>query len=52
MRRIYGSLFGQVCIALVLGIVIGVAWGGGGQDHSAMVRALEGMANHEIGSKA
>ncbi|MBV8913533.1 MAG: 2-hydroxy-3-oxopropionate reductase [Acetobacteraceae bacterium] len=29
-----------------------VAWGGGGQDHSAMVRALEGMANHEIGSKA
>ena len=28
MRRIYGSLFGQVCIALVLGIVIGVAWPG------------------------
>ncbi len=27
------------------------AWGGKALDHSAMVRALEGMANHEIGSK-
>lgn len=29
-----------------------VAHGGGGQDHSAMCRALEGMANHEIGGKS
>jgi aerobic C4-dicarboxylate transport protein len=28
MRKVYGSLFGQVCIALVLGIVIGVVWPG------------------------
>ena len=28
------------------------AWGGKGLDHSAMVRALEGMANHEIGAKS
>ena len=27
------------------------AHGGSGWDHSAMVRALEGLANHEIGSK-
>jgi 2-hydroxy-3-oxopropionate reductase len=26
------------------------AHGGSGWDHSAMVRALEGLANHEIGS--
>jgi aerobic C4-dicarboxylate transport protein len=28
MRRVYGSLLGQVCIALVLGVVIGVIWPG------------------------
>jgi 2-hydroxy-3-oxopropionate reductase len=27
------------------------AHGGSGWDHSAMVRALEDLANHEIGSK-
>ncbi len=28
MHKIYGSLFGQVCIALVLGVAIGVIWPG------------------------
>ena len=28
MRKVYASLFGQVCIALVLGVVVGVVWPG------------------------